>query len=178
MLPFYELTINENDDTGVDFNAFVLRPAHGKPYMAFNKDTLTPKYIFNEEKRMVMGVMISANTPIYRSEPDRYVLFKPQTISLIRKKNLKNGFANNVNIEHDSNRKIKGVRMVSDFIVSHVAHIPYNFRGLNIQLGTWFRCYKIENPQIWKQIKSGDFSGFSVEGYFDQIEINLKTNKK
>ena len=31
MLPFYELVIDDSEDTGVDFNAFVFRPAHGKP---------------------------------------------------------------------------------------------------------------------------------------------------
>ena len=35
---------------------------------------------YNEEKRIVTGVMMSANTPIYRSNPDRFVLFKEETI--------------------------------------------------------------------------------------------------
>jgi hypothetical protein len=176
MLPFYELTIDESHDTGVDFNAFVLRPAHGKPYFAFNKDEKVA-YHFNEEKRIVTGVMISANTPIPRSNPDRFVLFKPKTIHLIRKKNLENGFADNVNVEHDPNKVLTGVRMVCDYIVSDIRQIPLHFRGQNLQVGTWFRSYKIDNPSVWSRIKKGEFRGFSVEGYFDNKEIKLKTNK-
>lgn len=176
MLPFYELVIDESENTGVDFNAFVLRPAHGKPYFAFNKEQKI-QYFFNEEKRIVTGVMISANTPIYRSNPDRFVLFKPETIRKIRIKNILNGYADNVNEEHNPNKVIKGVKMVSDYIISHVGQIPQRFRGLNLQVGTWIRSYKIDNPTTWNKIKSGEFGGYSVEGFFDQVEIKLKTNK-
>lgn len=173
MLPFYELVIDDSDDTGVDFNAFVLQPAHGKPYFAFNKEQKI-QYFFNEEKRIVTGVMISANTPIYRSNPDRFVLFKPETIRKIRIKNILSGYADNVNEEHDPNKVIKGVKMVSDYIISHVGQIPQRFSGLNLQVGTWIRSYKIDNPTTWNKIKSGEFGGYSVEGYFDQVEIKLK----
>lgn len=173
MLPFFELVVNKHDNTGVDFNSFVLRPAHYKPMFHFSKE---PKiqYHFNDEKRIVTGVMISANQPIYRSNPDRYVLFRPETIKLIRQKNIEKGFSNNVNIEHDSNRIIKGVRMVSDYIINHKAQIPARFSGFNLQVGSWIRSYKIDNPSVWMGVKRGDFSGYSVEGLFEQLEIKLK----
>ena len=79
MLPFYELTINDNDETGVSFNALVDVPAHLKNFVAFGKNK-TVKYNFNEEERMVVGVMMSANTFIYRpadeGAPDNNVFFK------------------------------------------------------------------------------------------------------
>lgn len=173
MLPFYELTIDESQDTGVDFNAFVLRPAHGKPYFAFNKDEKVA-YHFNEEKRIVTGVMISANTPIYRNNPERFVLFKAETIKKIRSKFHANKFENNVNVEHDSNRTLSGVNMVSSYIISDVKQLPLQFRNQNLQIGTWIASYKIENPTIWSAVKKGMFGGFSVEGYFDNKVINLK----
>jgi len=173
MLPFYELVIDESDDTGVDFNAFVLRPAHGKPYFAFNKEQKI-QYFFNEEKRIVTGVMMSANTPIYRSNPDRFVLFKEETIRAIRTKFHKNGFSNNVNEEHNPDLKLDGVNMISSYIVSHPSHIPSQFKAMNLQNGTWIASYKINNPIVWNKIKKGEFSGYSVEGYFDQKEIKLK----
>lgn len=173
MLPFYELVIDDSEDTGVDFNAFVLRPAHGKPYFAFNKEQKI-QYFFNEEKRIVTGVMMSANTPIYRSNPDRFVLFKEETIRAIRTKFHKNGFSNNVNEEHNPDLKLDGVNMISSYIVSHPSHIPSQFKAMNLQNGTWIASYKIDNPMVWNKIKKGEFSGYSVEGYFDQKEIKLK----
>lgn len=174
MLPFYELVIDDSENSGVDFNAFVLRPAHGKPYFAFNKDAKI-QYFFNEEKRIVTGVMISANTPIYRSEPDRFVLFRAETIKAIRSKFHKNKFNDNVNEEHNFDRKIEGVRMISSYIVSNPNHIPNQFKAMNLQNGTWIASYKIDNPTVWNKIKRGEFSGYSVEGYFDHKEIKLKT---
>jgi len=64
--------------------------------------------------------------------------------------------------------------MVSDYIISHVGQIPQRFSGLNLQVGTWIRSYKIDNPTTWNKIKSGEFGGYSVEGFFDQVEIKLK----
>ena len=174
MLPFYELTIDDSQDSGVDFNAFVLRPAHGKPYFVFNKEEKVV-YHFNEEKRIVTGVMISANTPIYRKDPERFVLFKAETIKKIRSKFHANKFENNVNVEHDSNRKLSGVNMVSSYIISDVKQLPGVFRNQNLQVGTWIASYKIDNPTIWNNVKKGMFGGFSVEGYFDNKVIKLKT---
>ena len=59
-LPFYKIVVNENDETGVDFNAFVDAPAHMKGFIAFNDAV---RYSFNDEKRIVTGVMISTGTP-------------------------------------------------------------------------------------------------------------------
>ena len=60
MLPIYKLSIDDNSDTGVDYNAFVDSTAHQKGFIAFGKQAIN--YSFNEEKRIVTGVMISANT--------------------------------------------------------------------------------------------------------------------
>jgi len=34
--------------------------------------------------------------------------------------------------------------------------------------GSWFGSMKVESDIIWKQIQSGEFRGFSVEGLFAQ----------
>jgi hypothetical protein len=49
---------------------------------------------------------------------------------------------------------------------------------MNLQNGTWIASYKIDNPTVWNKIKKGEFSGYSVEGYFNQKEIKLKTNNE
>jgi hypothetical protein len=32
--------------------------------------------------------------------------------------------------------------------------------------GSWMATFYIENDEVWDQIKSGEFNGFSLEGYF------------
>ena len=83
MLPIYKLTIDNLDETGVDYNAFVDVPAHMKSFIAFGKQQ-SVNYSFNEEQRIVTGVMISANTPIYRRDNEfgeHLVVFDADTIS-------------------------------------------------------------------------------------------------
>ena len=50
--------------------------------------------------------------------------------------------------------------------------------------GSWFISMKVENDEIWNQVKEGQFKGFSIEGRFtEEIEIFtqlkeiFKTNK-
>lgn len=173
MLPFFELKVNPGSDvTGVDFNSFVETPAHFKPLYAFNEDKEV--YLFNEDKRIVTGVMISANQPIYRRNPERYVLFRPEIIKIIREKNIKQGFANNVNLDHNETKIVKNITVVSDYIINDIRQIPERFRGLNLQSGTWIRSYRVDDPGVWTKIKKGEFGGFSVEVVCEEIAIKLK----
>ena len=174
MLPFYELIIDDSKESGVDFNSLVEYPAHQKNFIAFNKNE--KRYYFNEEKKIVFGVMMAANLPIFRNSPfDHYVVFKPETISQIRTKFHKLGFKDNVNTEH--NKKVNDVRMIKSFILTDLKLLPEGFEKQNINIGSWFAAYKIDSPAIWSKIKKGEFNGFSVEGWFEKKELQLKKNK-
>ena len=35
-LPYYKIVVNEDDESGVDFNSFVDVPAHMKGFISFN----------------------------------------------------------------------------------------------------------------------------------------------
>lgn len=48
-----------------------------------------------------------------------------------------------------------------------------NERGFNVPAGTWFVSLKVENDELWKQIKRKDYEGFSIEGVF----VNALTEK-
>ena len=181
MLPFFKIVVNEDDDTGVDFNAFVDAPAHMKGFIAFGKDQV--RYSFSDEKRIVTGVMISVGTPIYRSDEtfgEHYVVFDAPTVDIIRKKFFSNGFTQNVNADHDANKVIKGATLIDSFIVSNsdpkLPSVPQAFEHMKLIDGSWIASYYIKDNALWEQVKSGKFNGFSVEGWFDKVQINV-TNK-
>ena len=178
-LPFYKIVVNENDDTGVDFNAFVDAPAHMKGFIAFGKDAV--RYSFNDEKRIVTGVMISTGTPIYRKDDqigEHYVVFDAPTVDTIRKKFFKNGFNKNVNADHDPNKVIQGVSLIDSYIVSNsdpkLPSVPEAFTKMKLQDGSWIASYYVSDDKIWQGVKDGTFNGFSVEGWFDKVQINVK----
>lgn len=178
MLPFYELTINEKDETGVQMNALVDVPAHMKNFITFSGKKPV-QFGIDEEKRMVLGVMISANTPIYRpadeSAPEHYVFFKPKTIEMIRKKFHHQQLGKAINEMHDSEKMIDGVTMIDSYIIGGANNpkAPEVFKDLNLQDGTWIASYFVENDDVWNQVKDGTFRGFSVEGIFVRTETTI-----
>jgi hypothetical protein len=184
MLPIYDIEVD--DQSGVDFNAFVDSPAHMKGFIAFGKDQ-SVRYSFNEEKRIVTGVMISANTLIYRGArpeigiPEHYVKFAPETIEQIQRNFHKKGYHNNVNLMHDPSKQVDGVFMVESYIIGSdpkQPKAPGVFESQKLSDGTWIASYKVENDTVWNMVKSGEFYGFSVEGMFGIKEAKIKKANK
>ncbi len=171
-LKTYYLEINENDETGVDFVAFVDKPAIEVNWKAFNEQKPFAFQTTDTERRIVSGALMLANTPIFRRD-DMYgeyqVVFTPETIEKIVNKFFKNGNQKNVNGMHNQNFVIDGVYMFESFIVDKTRGIkaPKGFEDM--PEGSWFGSFKVENEQIWNDyVKSGVFKGFSVEGMFNQ----------
>jgi Putative phage serine protease XkdF len=183
-LPFFELTIDEHDnETRVQANALVDVPAHMKNFVAFSKEQLAYKFT-DDEKRMVTGVMISANTPIYRQanhlvEEPHNIVFKANTIESIRKKFMLESRGSEVNEMHDEHRFVEGVKIVDSYIIGGDKNpkAPEVFKDLNLQDGTWIASYHIENDVVWAKVKSGEFNGFSVEGIFNYSVEPLSIKK-
>lgn len=179
-LPFYRIVVNEEDETGVDFNAFVDAPAHMKSFIAFGKDSTKYSFTEDSEKRIVTGVMISAGTPIYRNDPDfgeHYVVFNAETIETIKRKFFKKGFNMNLNEDHDPNKVIQGAYLQDSYTIHstdpNYPNVPEAFKSMNLQDGTWIASYHVTDDAIWDKVKSGKFTGFSVEGWFDKTKINI-----
>lgn len=177
-LPFYKIIVNENDETGVDFNAFVDAPAHMKGFIAFNDAV---RYSFNDEKRIVTGVMISTGTPIYRRDEqmgEHYVVFDAPTVDIIRKKFFKQGYNTNLNEDHDPNKVTQGATLIDSYIVSNsdpkLPSVPEAFEHMKLQDGSWVASYYVSDDALWNGVKEGKFNGFSVEGWFDKKQINIK----
>ena len=165
-----ELIITE--DGGVDFVALVDRPAIERAWMAFAEPFQFK--VVDEEKNMVMGPLMVANQPIYRNDNGReyYCVFSSNTIEKIVKRFMKKGFGMNVNQMHNERAVAEGCYMVESFMISpdRGIHTPDGFATLTP--GSWFGSYHIENPQVWAKIKAGKFTGFSVEGMFEERKLD------
>lgn len=178
MLPFYKMIV-DNETEGMDFIALVDRPAHMKAFEYFNNQQ---KQIFNEEKRIVTGVAIATDLPIYRNSPDigeHYVIFDKKETFRIAQKMLKNGYAHNVNKDHDSNKVVDGVFLVESYFIDRARGVnePEAFKNQNLKDGTWITSYYVENDEVWNSIKEGKHLGFSIEGWFDKVPVNINKNQ-
>ncbi|NBV92733.1 MAG: hypothetical protein EBR91_11300, partial [Flavobacteriia bacterium] len=112
-LPIYEIVIDLNDpETTVSFNSLVEYPAHEKNFETFSKMA----YEFNDEQRVITGIAISSDTPIYRfdqnTNEEYYVVFTKDAIRDIVIDYARRNNFNNVNIEHNSKNVVDGLHMI------------------------------------------------------------------
>lgn len=178
-LPIYRAEITDELDrlTAVSLVEF---PAVESDFLAFNKEQ--PKLLFNienEEKRLVVGCLMRCDFPIYRIDISGYeyfILFDRLTIEKMAEKALKEGFINNINLDHDENRFVEGVELREIFIKDTEKGIsPKGFEDINN--GSLFATYHITNNEVWQEIKNGTFKGYSLEGCFT-IEKIKENNKE
>jgi len=169
-LPIYQLEISDdlNDDVEVDFVALVDRPAIEKDFLMF-KEAKANFVIQSEDRRIVSGALMLADTPIYRNDQngEYYVTFTKDTIEKIAQKFFKKGYQSNVNLMHDEALAVEGVTMYESFIVDSSRGVMAMKGFEDAPEGSWFGSFKVENESIWNKIKSGEFKGFSVEGVFN-----------
>jgi hypothetical protein len=170
-LPIFKLTINPDDETGVDYVALVDEPAIEKNWVAFSKSNYRFKSL-EPEKRIISGALMVADLPIYRNDNkfgEYYVVFDRPTIEQIVFKFFRNGYVANANAMHDKNQKLDGVYMIESFIIDSQKGINTPLGHDDLPDGSWFGSFKVDNEEVWNEfIKTGKFKGFSVEGLFDQ----------
>lgn len=168
-LPVFELLLTD-EDTGISKVSLVEYPAVESDFVAFNKDE--PLYFKDDLKHRITGVIINAETNIYRSDStygEHYVFFSKDTIEHIQERFMKDKLIDQVNVQHTTD--IKDVYLIELFIKDSTKGInPIEFS--NIPEGSLIGTYKVENEEVWNEIINGNkFNGFSLEGYFGRKEV-------
>jgi len=176
-LPIYELMISDdmNDDAEVNFVALVDRPAVQRNWNAF-KDKVNFQ-IISEDKKIISGLLMLADTPIFRSDAtngDYYVTFSKDTIFKIAQRFFKKGYQANVNLMHEASMQVEGVTMFESFISDTSRGIAPMKGFEDSPDGSWFGSFKVDNEAVWQMIKDGKVMGFSVEGIFEYTRQKTK----
>lgn len=135
--------------------------------------------IQDEEERIITGALMLADTPIYRNDGngEYYVVFSKDTIKKIAQKYFKKGYQNNVNLMHDSGQVMDGVTMFESWIVDEKRGVKPMKGFEDVNDGSWFGSFKVENDEVWNMVKDGKIRGFSVEGIFNYSKPMSKEEK-
>ena len=145
-------------------------PAVMSNFLSFNNDRMVQMYkVENEEKRLVRGVVMRADFPIYRYDKhhgEYYIIYKADQIRAMAEKYLLESRQNDVNLMHEQNSDVEGVQMVQYFIKGNGVSVE-GFE--DIADGSLFAEFHIVNDEIWSAIKEGTYKGFSLEGVFDLV---------
>lgn len=165
-IPIYEAII-ENEADGLSCISFVENPAMESNMLVFStQNCVTPtKQLFQENyKRCITGVVIRADHPVYRFDEyygEYYITFSKETIRELTEKYSKEKLLNNVSIHHNG-KLIDDVVMLEFFIKDVEKGInPKQFT--DIEDGSLFCTFKINNEELWEEILKGNFGGLSME---------------
>ena len=167
-LPLYRVVLS-NEQDGVLRVSLVDAPAVDSDFEVFQKEEAKRPALYavqDEEKRLVRGVILRADYPIFRrdkaGEAGYYVTFGADVIREAAERYLAEGRSNEVNLQHEDGSDVDGVQMVQVFIKDSAAGVdPEGFD--DIADGSLFGEYHVTNDDVWEEIKAGTFKGFSVE---------------
>lgn len=143
-------------------------PAVMSNFLAFDNTRKAVMYkVEDEEKRLVRGVVMRADFPIYRYDKsfgEYYIIYKADQIRIMAEKYLLESRQNDVNLMHEEGSDVDGVQMVQYFIKGNGVSVE-GFE--DIADGSLFAEFHIVNDDVWNAIKEGTYKGFSLEGVFD-----------
>ena len=170
-IPVFQALVNDAE-TGMFKISLVDEPAVEKDFLAFDKSRRQLMYAVEDEaKRLVLGVVMRADFPIYRRDEnfgEYYIIYKAETIRTMAEKYLAEGRQNDVNLMHQEGTDVEGVDMVQYFIKDTEKGVsPAGFE--DCADGTLFAEFHVHNDEIWEAIQAGTYCGFSLEGVFDLV---------
>ena len=168
-LPVYDALISTDDTSDIEMNfvALVDFPAIKKNFLAFSENK--PLLFIDNERRIISGAFMLADTPIYRRDADGeeyYTVFRPETIYAMVQKFFKKGYQNNVNAMHDENLTLNNVVIFESFISDKSRGIMPMIGFEDAPEGSWFGSMHVQDDATWAKVRSGEFKGFSIEGFF------------
>lgn len=151
------------------------RPAVESDFIALSTDKVPfIGKVEANERRMMYGCALRPDFPIYRREGDReyYLEFDRQAIDTISKNYFKMGFQSNWTAAHKE--EVEGLTITESWIKEDMTHDKSIALGLDdtLPVGTWFIGVHCDNDKIWKQVKDGEFHGFSIEAIVGLEELS------
>jgi len=164
-----ELVIaDDSEELAIDAISLVTSPAIEQDFVFFGKEKNNLTFAkVDEEKRMLISPALIPNKQIFRHDPntdsDYYVYFSKETVQKASELYLKHNNHHKATYQHQD--RVSGVLTVESWIKEGDSD-KSKLYGYDLPDGTWFVKMKIENDELWQEIKSGNLRGLSIEGYF------------
>jgi len=182
-----DLYIDENleDNSGVNGIATVDSPAIEQGYFAFNKNKKTLRLTLgtnkgnfapiSADKQILAGALMIPDMEIYRNDNGKEYncRFTKDTIQKIVKKFSILGYNNSINEMHDLSKPINNSVLYQHFIIDRAMGINPPLNQNHLPDGTWFGFVYVGDKKVWEDfIKTGIYTGFSVEGNFYEQTVS------
>ena len=168
----YELKYTKGDD-GVFCMSTVENPATKTQLVMFD-DELKAMEFQDDEKRVIYSVAMRPNMLIPRKDINgepAMVFYSEETVNDLQQNFFKNNSHNGATINHDKNVR-KDMYAFESWIVQDPEKDKATSLGLQVQKGDWVMAQKVDNPEVWEDIKKGKLTGFSIEAYLEPVLTN------
>jgi len=175
----YQAKYNPLTNKGVYGISLVENPAMEGLFVALSKDEKVEFKTVDEEQRILMGLVLEPNKPIYRNQngEEFNIVFNEQTIKELSYGFFKNNSHSNSTIEHSLDKKIQGVTFTESWIVENSTNDKSNNFGFSYPKGSWVAVMKVDSEEVWNDyVKTGKVQGFSIDAMLSLEEVNLKSN--
>lgn len=179
-IPIFDISVDE-EGLGLFGLSFVDNPAIQVELHAFKAEDKHKVYFSSHEKREVVSPVLIPNQLIIR-EADGipyYMRASEETIKKIYEKYMLSGNWNNFTYMHEnmeldiSERAKDGIYLQRLWIIGDERTDDANTKyGFELPKGTLMMKAKVNNRQIWNEIREGKLRGISLEAFFDKISTN------
>ena len=171
-----ELTIKSADD-GVFAISLVDQPAIEENFVALAAQDVEFKVV-DEERRIVVGFALVPEKRILRLMGGKKfnIYFTKETVAQAAEDFMKKMMLKKFTTDHEE--KVDGITVIESWVVEDVKHDKSNLYGLGAKGGEWVLMSKIDNNEVWNEVKAGKFKGYSIEARFDGFEQLQSKNKE
>lgn len=160
-----ELYIDENGEW-LEKISLVELPAIESNFLCFSKED-TFKFALEDEQRIITGPVMIPEKRMLRLDEygnEYYVYFSADTIKQAAYRWLQENMNHQFNLEHSKNTN--KIDVIESWIINDSRNDKAASLGFSLPKGTWMMSCKVNDEDLWKQIKEGEYNGFSVEGMF------------
>jgi len=142
------------------------------------KNTEIKLSTINEEQRLLVGLVLEPNSPVYRNQDGEEfnIVFREDTITKLAHNFFIGDYHKNSTLEHNQKDKISDVTFVESWIVSDPKRDKSNAYDLEYPAGSWLVAMKVNSDEIWNDyVKTGKVKGFSIDAIVKLKEVKNKT---
>lgn len=144
--------------------AIVQAPAIEIDFLCFSKEK---HYTFtDEEKHIITGPFLVPEMRILRYDENGMpynVFFSKDTVERIAYDFMSNDKIHAFNLGHE--KDTNKLTLIESWLKTSEED-KSNALGIEAPIGTWFGSVKVNDDEIWKAIKEGQYNGFSIAGMF------------
>ena len=165
--------IDENGMLGLTAMGLVDVPAIEENWVALSSEKIKLASV-DKERRMLYGAALIPEKLILRIDKNNeeyYMKFERKTIERLAHDFYKKNLHHTTNLQHQY--PVTGVTIVESWLKEGNSDKSLALGLTDLPDGTWFIGAKVDDDNVWEEVKSGAIRGFSIEGMFTEQSVEM-----